>query len=83
MIQFITNHPYWTGIIIYLVIGFILGLHYYFYETYRRLEKRYMYETKNEILSENLGTSISFIFLWFVYLIADILDLYIGISRRY
>jgi Sec-independent protein secretion pathway component TatC len=83
MIQFITNHPYWASIILYLIIGFILGTHHYFYETWRSLEKKGLYKTKNEVLSEYLGISISCIPLWFIYIIGDILDLYISINRRY
>lgn len=86
MIQFITNYPIWTGIIIYLIIGFLQGVQYYLTFTCRDLpEVKQAYSTysKKEILNENFGGALSHIPLWFLYLISDIYDLYIGINYSF
>lgn len=84
MIQFISNHPIWTGIIIYLIIGFILSIQYYCLETYHHVTKRQnINDTKEEVLKEHAGMAFIHIFLWVILLIADIWDLDTIIYNRY
>lgn len=83
MIQFITNHPIWTGIILYLIIGFILGIQYYLRETYRELIDNYTIYTKRKIISEYAGLAFIHIFFWFLFMIGDIWDLDTSLHIRY
>lgn len=82
MIQFITNHPYLSCVILYGIIGFILGLNYYLNETFKEVWKPYKY-TKHKLLTKYLGISICYIILWGLFIITDTNDLYKGINRRY
>ena len=84
MIQFITNHPYWTGIIIYLFIGLMQGVQYYCIETFKYMyNSRYGIYSERDLRSEFAGIAFIYIFLWVIFLIADVWDLDTAIYNKY
>lgn len=86
MIQFITNHPIWTSVILYLIIGFLQGVQYYLLFTWKELQEvkqAYSTYSKQVILNENFGRALIHIPLWFLFLISDTYDLYVSINYTF